>query len=210
MRFLLFSDIHGDIRKCEDLVKKSENVDIVLAAGDYGMFRKGLKEPMAVLSRIKKPTLIVHGNHESLDELKAACRGWDSAHVLHGTKIEINGFTFFGIGGATPITPFVPWSVDISEETAAELLALCPENAVLISHSPPHKCLDAISPPKKNIGSRSIKAFIERKHPLFVVCGHIHEEWNRKGTIGDVPVFNAGPFGMIFELCNSNRSGKDL
>ncbi|MBA3027770.1 MAG: serine/threonine protein phosphatase [Desulfobacteraceae bacterium] len=200
MKYLLFSDIHGDLEKCEELVKKAEKVDIVLGAGDFGSFRKGIEEPIAILSRIEKPSLLVHGNHETFDELKSACRNWKSAHVLHGTSVVINGITFFGLGGATPVTPFIPWSVDVSEEDAAELLKACPRNAVLISHSPPYKCLDAISPPKKHIGSKSIKAFIEDKDPLFVVCGHIHEAWNQKDAVGKVPVINAGPFGLIFEI----------
>jgi Icc-related predicted phosphoesterase len=199
MRYLLFSDIHGELEKCEALVKKAETVDVVLGAGDYGSFRKGLKNPLEILSRIEKPTLLVHGNHESLKELQAACKNWTSARVLHGTSFTIHGVTFFGIGGATPVTPFIPWSVDVSEEDAAKLLANCPKNAVLISHSPPYKCLDAIAPPKKHIGSKAIKACIEEKSPRFVVCGHIHEAWSQQDAVGSVPVINAGPFGLIFE-----------
>lgn len=121
MRFLLFSDVHGDIRQCNALVKKSEEVDVVIAAGDFGLFRKGISKPISVLSQITKPTLIVHGNHESLDELKTACQNWESAQILHGTSTKIDSISYFGIGGATPVTPFVPWSVDISEEDASTL-----------------------------------------------------------------------------------------
>ena len=199
MKFLLFSDIHGDIKQCKVLVKKSEEVDVVLAAGDFGLFRKSMAEPINVLSEISKPTLMVHGNHESLDALADACRNWASARILHGTSAEIDGITFFGIGGATPVTPFVPWSVDVSEADAAKMLAAGPEKSILISHSPPFNCLDAISP-RQHMGSKSIRTFIEEKQPLFVVCGHIHEEQNKQSTIGDSPIFNAGPFGIVYEF----------
>lgn len=199
MKYLLFSDVHGDLAQCESLVKKSKEVDIVIAAGDFGYFRKEISEPIGILSQIEKPAIIVHGNHESYKELKTACRNWKRVHILNGDQIEINGIIFFGIGGATPVTPFVPWSVDVSENDAAAILASCPTNCVLVSHSPPLNCLDAVNR-KKHLGSKSIRSCIEAKQPLMVVCGHIHEEWNRIDAIGRVPVINAGPFGIIYEL----------
>ena len=199
MKFLLFSDVHGDIPQCDALVKKSRHVDMVLGAGDFGLFRKGVAKTIASLSRISKPTLLVHGNHENHDELANACATWKSARILHGTSIEIDGITFFGMGGATPVTPFVPWSVDVSEKEAGKMLAMCPEKSILISHSPPFQCLDAINP-KQHLGSKSIRKFIEEKKPLFVVCGHIHEEQNKKSSINGIPIINAGPAGMIYEL----------
>lgn len=198
MKYLLVSDVHGDIAQCQLLVKKSQEVDMVLVAGDFGYFRKEIVEPIAVLSQIEKPTLIVHGNHENLEELETACCNWKSVHILNGNAIEINGISFFGIGGATPVTPFVSWSVDVSEKQAAKMLSACPKNSVLITHSPPYKCLDAISP-KRHMGSKSIRTCIERNRPLFAVCGHIHEEWNKKDAVDTIPVFNAGPYGIIYE-----------
>ena len=199
MKFLFFSDVHGDLEQCEKLVRKAEQVDIVIAAGDFSLFRKGAEKPIAVLSEIDKPAILVHGNHESLEELTAACRNWPSAHILHGTSVTIDGIPFFGIGGATPVTPFVPWSVDIPEEEAAAILSACPDNSVLISHSPPVNCLDAISP-GRHIGSKSVRDLIEKKHPRFVVCGHIHEQQNQKDLVDGITVFNAGPLGIIYEV----------
>ena len=74
MKLLLFSDVHCDVQQCERLVKLSQSVDAVVAAGDIGLVRKGLKKTIAVLQRITKPTILVPGNSESFEELQD--RAW--------------------------------------------------------------------------------------------------------------------------------------
>ncbi len=94
MRFLLFSDIHTDKSACARLVEKSRNADLVIGAGDYALFRNGLKETLAALSEIIVPTILVHGNHESHIELIAECSQYDNFYVLHGETITLNDLTF--------------------------------------------------------------------------------------------------------------------
>ncbi|MBF0113389.1 MAG: metallophosphoesterase [Desulfamplus sp.] len=119
-------------------------------------------------------------------------------HILHGTSIKIDGITFMGIGHATPITPFVSWSVDLSEENAYQLLSKPDDNFIFITHSPPFGFLDKMEN-NQHIGSKSIKRFIQESKPLFTVCGHIHECWNKEATIDGMPLINAGPKGYEFE-----------
>ncbi|MBF0257752.1 MAG: metallophosphoesterase family protein [Desulfamplus sp.] len=203
MRYLLFSDIHCDRASCKSIIRKAENADIAIGAGDYALFRKDLKMSIDLLSEIEIPTVLVPGNHETLSELTYACNGLDNFHVLHGNSVEINGVIFMGIGYAIPITPFVPWSVDLSEEDARKFLSKPvlskPDRGfVFIAHSPPFGCLDRIHG-NQNIGSKTIRAFIEKSNPSFVVCGHIHEMWNRKSHIKSIPVINCGPQGYEFK-----------
>ncbi len=199
MKFLLFSDIHCDEDACRAVVAKATQADVAIGAGDYALFRDGLQHTIDLLSQITIPTILVPGNHESYDELVAACCNWKSVHVLHDNVVQVNGVIFFGLGYATPITPFDSWSMDISEDVAEECLALCPSNSILISHSPPKDCLDSISTSRK-IGSQSVRRCIENIDLQFVVCGHIHEEFNKCEYIGGTPVINAGPFGKIYHL----------
>lgn len=197
MKYILFSDVHCDKASCELIVQKTEGADIAIGAGDFAFFRKNLKKSISFLSRIKIPTVLVPGNHESHAELMEACQGLNNFYVLHGNIVEIYGVTFVGIGCAIPMTPFISWSVDLSEENAEKLLSKPDKEFVFITHSPPFGCLDEMHN-KQSIGSKTIRTFIENSRPSFVVCGHIHERWNQQDHINGIPVINAGPKGYEF------------
>lgn len=53
------------------------------------------------------------------------------------------------------MTPFGSWSWDFTEDEADELLADCPEGAVLVSHSPPRGAAD-VSSGGDHLGSRAV------------------------------------------------------
>ncbi len=197
MKVLAFSDLHRDQDRAERLVELARGADVVLAAGDYATMRMGLEGTIEVLSAIAAPTVLVPGNAESDTELWQACTGWPSAHVLHGAAVQLEGAQFFGLGGGVPPTPF-PWSFDLSEDEAAAKLESCPEDAVLVVHSPPNGYLDEAH--GSHLGSRAILEAIERKRPALVVCGHIHQCWGSEAAIGTTPVFNVGPDGRFFEV----------
>ncbi len=69
MKFLCFSDLHRDAAAAEKLVTASQQVDVVIGAGDFATRRQGLEDTLDVLSRIEKPAVLVPGNGESVDEL---------------------------------------------------------------------------------------------------------------------------------------------
>lgn len=197
MRMLVFSDLHRDEERAQRLVEAAREADVVVGVGDYATMRRGLDDIIAVLSAISAPTVLVPGNAETDTELWQACAGWPSAHVLHGQAVALEGVEFFGLGGAVPPTPF-PWSYDLSEDEAAAKLESCPEAAVLVVHSPPKGYLDEAH--GRHLGSHSVLAAIESKHPALVVCGHVHQCWGREATIGTTPVVNVGPEGRTFDI----------
>lgn len=199
MKLLLFSDVHCDIKRCESLVDRSNDVDVVIGAGDLANFRKGLDLSIEILNRIKKPTILVPGNSESIEELSAECKNWKEATVLHGAVCRINDADFYGVGGGIPVTPFGEWSYDFTEQQARELLSDCPAGGILVTHSPPHDVLDRAWFGKK-LGSTSIRETVLEKKPLLVVCSHIHERSGRQGKLGDSVVINAGPKGITWEV----------
>ena len=213
MKLLLASDLHRDIDAARSIVGRSDDVDVVVIAGDLAIKRRGLQEMVDVLTAIERPTVLVCGNGESPDELRDACARarhsatgarWASWHVLHGEAVEIDGVTFFGLGGAVPVTPFGDWSVDLSEQEAAALLSGCPDGAVLVSHSPPQGHVDT---DRAGIhrGSWSVLEAIERTAPRLVVCGHIHDCWGERSVAGGTPVVNAGPRGVEWTLDDSQE-----
>jgi Icc-related predicted phosphoesterase len=199
MRILAFSDLHCDLDRAAQLVERSADVDAVIGAGDFASVHRGLEETIGALRGIEKPTILVPGNNETEDELRAACDGWDAAVVLHGEAyIDLVGTPFFGLGAGIPVTPW-DWSFDLDEDAAARMLAPCPEGVVLVLHSPPKGHCDQ-SGAGDHLGSEAILAAIESKQPKLAVCGHIHESWGAESTVGDTQVVNLGPDGRIFEL----------
>ena len=198
MKLLLFSDLHSDFRTASKLVERSHEVDIVIGAGDFCIGRRGLQKIIDALAKITKPSVLVPGNSESDEELKNACHGWRSAHVLHGRQAVIDGMTFFGIGGGIPITPFGSWSYDFSEDEAVELLRECPPACILVSHSPPKGVLD-LSSDGRSLGSTAVRQTVNMQMPRLVVCGHIHGSAGRTQQLDQITVINAGPGGIIYK-----------
>ena len=107
------------------------DADVVIGAGDFASIHRGLEELIDMLVVIETPTVLVPGNNETEEDLRRACEGWRAATVLHGSGTEIGGVAFYGLGGGVPTTPW-PWSFDLTEDEAAEKLADCPEEAVLV------------------------------------------------------------------------------
>lgn len=199
MRLLLFSDLHCDLDAAKRIADRSGQFDLLLGAGDFASARRHLQGTIDQLRQIQTPTVLVPGNSESFDELCEACAGWTNAHVLHGSQVSVQGVVVFGLGGAVPVTPFGSWSYDFTEEEADELLAPCPLEAILVTHSPPQGAVDRSSYGMR-LGSEAVRQTIDRCAPRLVVCGHIHESAGRHDFIGRTPVVNAGPEGVEWTL----------
>lgn len=198
MRLLLSSDIHCDIRAARELVRRAENADVLVVAGDLAVMREGLQKTVDALAETTTPTVLVAGNGESAEELRSACEGWPAARVLHGNGWTLDGVDFWGVGGAIPVTPFGAWSYDLSEEEGAALLDGCPEGVVLVTHSPPFGHVDGAGP--RHLGSHAVLDAIRRARPRLVVCGHIHGHWAEESWEGETRIVNAGPSGIWAEL----------
>jgi uncharacterized protein len=198
VKLLAFSDLHRDLAQGARLVEMAAGADVVIGAGDFASVHEGLEETIAALAAIETPTVLVPGNNETVDALRAAAAGWDGATVLHGEGATIAGTEFFGLGAGIPVTPW-EWSFDLDDEAATEMLAPCPEGAVLVLHSPPRGHCDA-SADGTEFGSPALLRGIEAKRPRLAVCGHIHESWGCESQIGATPVRNLGPAGTWIEL----------
>ncbi|WP_333559659.1 metallophosphoesterase family protein [Shimia sp. Alg240-R146] len=197
VKVLAFSDLHRAAPAARKLVEMSRDADVVIAAGDFTNHRKDLAGAMALLDGLRTPVVMVPGNNESEDELRATAP--EGAIVLHGQGAEVAGLRFFGLGYAVPVTPFKDWSCDLTEAQGAEMLAECGDVDVLISHSPPKGVVDVTSQ-GLSLGSTSVLDTIERLQPPLVVCGHIHDCWGQSAMVGASRVVNLGPVGMWFEI----------
>jgi len=198
VKLLAFSDLHRDLEGAAKLVEMSAEADAVIGAGDFASVHEGLGEAIDALAAIEAPAVLVPGNNETEDALREAAAGWGAATVLHGGGATIEGVEFFGLGAGVPVTPW-DWSFDLDEESAAEMLAPCPEGAVLVLHSPPQGHCDA-GGGGDHFGSEALLRAIEEKRPRLAVCGHIHESWGCESEIGGTPLYNLGPSGTWLEV----------
>jgi Icc-related predicted phosphoesterase len=198
VKLLAFSDLHTDLDTAERLVDASAAADVVIGAGDFASQHRGLEEAIGVLRAIEIPTVLVPGNNETEGALRDACADWQAATVLHGGGTEIDGTAFYGLGAGVPVTPW-DWSFDLTEEEAAAKLADCPENAVLVLHSPPKGHCDVDSS-GSHLGSEAELATIEAKRPVLAVCGHIHDSWGAESDVGPTHIVNLGPTGTELEV----------
>ena len=198
MKILAFSDLHRDLEQGAKLVEMSAEADVVIGAGDFASMHEGLEETVDALAGIVTPTVLVPGNNETVDALRSAAANWSAATVLHGERTTIDGTEFFGLGAGIPVTPW-DWSFDLDDEAATEMLAACPEGAVLVLHSPPRGHCDSAAD-GTSFGSPALLRAIEEKRPRLTVCGHIHESWGCESEIGSTPVRNLGPTGTWIEI----------
>jgi uncharacterized protein len=197
VKLLAFSDLHRDLGQAEKLVEMAADADAVIGAGDFASVHEGLEETIGALAAIEAPTVLVPGNNETADALREAAAVWSAATVLHGEGTAIDGVELYGLGAGVPVTPW-DWSFDLDDDAASEMLAACPEGAVLVLHSPPHGHCDS-SGGGDHFGSRALLAAIEEKRPRLAVCGHIHESWGCQSQIRDTPLYNLGPAGTWLE-----------
>jgi Icc-related predicted phosphoesterase len=183
VKLLAFSDLHRDLGQAATLVEMSAEADVVIGAGDFASVHEGLEETISALAAIDTPTVLVPGNNETEEALREAAAGWSAATVLHGAGATIDGVEFFGL----------------DDEAAAAMLAPCPQDAVLVLHSPPKGHCDS-NGGGMHFGSPALLRTIEEKRPRLAVCGHIHESWGCESRVGETPVRNLGPSGTWIEL----------
>jgi Icc-related predicted phosphoesterase len=198
VKLLTFSDLHRDLDQAAVLVEASAEADVVIGAGDFASVHEGLDETIEALAAIEAPTVLVPGNNETVDALRAATSSWGAATVLHGEGTTIDGVEFFGLGAGIPVTPW-DWSFDLEEEEATAMLEPCPEGAVLVLHSPPKGYCDAAGD-GMNFGSPALRDAIVAKRPRLAVFGHIHEAWGCESELGGTPLRNLGPKGTWLEV----------
>ncbi len=196
MKLLVFADLHSNLKILEKLVKKiqKEQPDIILCAGDLSSYGKGLPLIVKKLSQLKITTFIIHGNHESEENLNQLCS--DNIIFLHKRTYTIRNYTFFGYGGGG----FDPKDPKL-ESLIPKVKKIAKEKLIFLTHMPPYNTkLDYLPRYKKRAGSLSSLKFIKETKPILVVCGHLHENFNKHDYIGKTLVINPGPLGQVLEI----------
>ena len=196
MKILAFSDVHGDLKAIDGLVAKAKknDVDLLICAGDLTNFGMELGKIVGKLKKCGKKLLIVHGNHETGNEIRAV----ESEEViaLHDRIYLLDGYVFYGYGdGGFSL-------VDERMERAVDRIAgrMNGRKAVVVTHAPPYGTKVDKLPWAGHCGCKSVTLAAKRLKATLLICGHLHENAGVKDYIGKTVVINAGKNGVILEI----------
>ncbi len=196
MKLLLFTDVHSNKSSLDKIIKKAENSDILVCLGDLTMFQAYMKTFLKELNSVKKPVLMLPGNHESESELKNMCKEFKNIIFLHKDEYETGDLLFLAYGGGG-FAENDPRFEAISKTW--EKIIKPNQKVILLTHGPPYgTSVDIIG--KNHVGNKSYTKFIEKTQPTLALCGHLHENFYKIGRIGKTIVMNPGPDGRIYTI----------
>jgi Icc-related predicted phosphoesterase len=198
MKILCFVDLHGNAPVLKKLIEraKKDDIELVICAGDISVFGDGLNKLVGIASKIKKPFLIIPGNHEDGNEISKACKPYKNCINIHKKGFRGQGFIILGYGGGGFS------KVDKKfEKVASNFKKIIKDNekVILVTHAPPYNTeIDKIG--GNPVGNKSIRNFISEVKPNFAISGHLHENAGKKGKIGKTLVINPGYKGKIISF----------
>jgi Icc-related predicted phosphoesterase len=205
MKIIAFGDIHmaaAEVGKIPGV----EEADLLLLNGDLTNFG-GRREIRSVLDDIMGINPRVLAQFGNLDYPEINDYLEDLGLNLHGQARLVHGqVCLLGIGGSN-YTPFHTPS-EFSEAEIREIgdkafrqgleytsLAQPLNNKniplILISHAPPYNTRVDQLRNGKHVGSKAVRALIEKYQPDLCIAGHIHEA-KGSDTIIETPVYNPG------------------
>lgn len=199
MKILQASDIHGSKRSAVMVGNKAKELgaDAVLVVGDitnFGSVEEAEKILSAIFEGAHVPVLFVPGNCDPPQLLSHSPRS-PSLVNIHAKKIQVSGHTFVGVGGSKT-TPHRGTWIEFSEEELARIIEGLVGGGladwILVTHNPPMGVEVSKAGSGIDLGSASIRRFIESYRPIVVCCGHVHEA-RGISHLGETPVVNAGP-----------------
>lgn len=202
-KILAAGDIHGDTGLVKKLAKqaKDEDVDLVILAGDLTFFDMKTKNIIGPFTKLKKPVLLLHGNHESLATIDFLSEMYGpEAKNLHGySLITKDNIGVFGAGGADfGISPMSEKDFFNTLEKAYKGLKNKKiKKKIMVTHMHPFKSQAEFSGFE---GSTGIRKAIKTFKPDILLSGHIHEAEGIEEKIGKTKVINVGKKGRIIEL----------
>ena len=104
MKILAASDMHGDKKKIEQLVKKAdkEDVDLVVLCGDLTFAEADLTGIVGPFKKIDKKVIILPGNHETFATTEFLAKQYaPGVYNLHGRSVLLyNEIGIFGCGSS--------------------------------------------------------------------------------------------------------------
>jgi Icc-related predicted phosphoesterase len=204
MRIFVFSDLHCDTRRAEEIVKTQ--ADNYVLCGDPSDVGDGLREMGRALSPFGKKLLVIPGNNESEEQMGAWCEEFGFTN-FHKEILKKGAYNFAGLGQSL----FLPFSnpprdlatpgekgEDWFKKELDKFRGV--KNLLLFCHQPPiSKTLD-LTRSGVHVGSESMRKFILEEKPLYFFSGHIHECAGNKEVIGSTKCYSPGKKGILLKL----------
>ena len=213
MKFLVISDIHGNLENLEKLNPMAKEADGIIFAGDFTEFNNEATgiPALKALSKMHETIFAVRGNcdYPSLEEeFEASDISCERQLVMH------EGLAFAGSHGGSKFTGTTPNERTV-EELQSDFNIITEEgtqewdNLIVVMHNPPKDTDCDKIPGDIHVGSELSTKFIEEYKPLAVVTGHIHES-AAICKIGNTTVINPGAVleGKYALLTVSRKDGK--
>ena len=196
MKFLAFTDVHGDKKIINKLISKSKNADFLVCCGDISNFEDDLEKSLILFKKTNKKMLIIPGNHESYDSVKKLCEKYDFLINIHLRSFKFKDFIFFGFGTGG----FSQIDFEL-EEKMTKLNFNTEDKIVFITHGPPYGTkLDYLNHLESHRGSKTLTKFIRNFKPLYCISGHLHENFGKEDKINKTIILNPGRYGKIIEI----------
>ena len=197
VRIASITDLHGATAALERILDHAGPLDAVLLGGDITHFGSPIDAQRAVEVAQRKAPLVlaVVGNTDSaaIQERLA-----ELGVSLHGRGIPCGPVGLHGLSG---IPPWKRGMYGLGEEELAAALesgyaeiAGCKQH-ILLAHVPPHGLGLDLTSSGVHAGSRAVRAFVEKRRPALVLCGHVHEARGIE-KLGPSTVVNCGRGGM--------------
>lgn len=198
-RILAASDIHGNKKTIEALASQAEKgkVDLIILAGDLTLWDMETKGLIAPFAKLKKPILIMPGNHDSTELIEFLSEKYPNTKNLHGYSIKINDVGIFGVGGADFGNTAMNESEFFERLKGAHEHIKDSKKKLMVTHMHPYKSKAEFSGIK---GSKGIRKAIKEFKPDLAISGHIHEAEGLEENIYDTHIISIGRKGRIIEI----------
>ncbi len=202
MKLLAFVDMHGSLRAMEKLKEKGKRANVILCAGDISIFEQRIEYFLKEFNKLKKPFLIIPGNHEDDEHIDSISTLFGHVYNIHKKTKIIGDYLFLGYGSGG-FSVLDREFERVAKRFRKEITKLKKKNpklkTILVTHAPPYKTkLDVIE--GSHVGNKSIRLFIKETKIDMVVCGHLHENAGKEEKIGKTRIINPGMFGRLITM----------
>ncbi len=195
MKIIALPDLHGGIQYLQKIGGALSAVDVVLLVGDFvnGDSTEDATAFVTSVQQFNSTILAVPGNWEK-DQVSAYLTregiNLDRHHLV------LDHIAFAGVGASLKSPVATPNEITESEfeqflDEASQGLDLT-STWVLVCHEPPYQTICDKALFDLHVGSKAVRAFIEKAQPAICFTGHIHEGVGIE-RIGHTQVVNPGP-----------------
>ncbi|MDO9264127.1 MAG: metallophosphoesterase family protein [Desulfosalsimonadaceae bacterium] len=181
------ADIHADLKRIEHIRGEvsAHHPDVLVIAGDVINYVHPEKT-FAQLNDLSLPVVMVRGNSDP-GYIENHTVKFPNLAFLHLNRVTVKSVAFTGISGTIPL-PFRNRVRLFEKDLMQRVFPLIDAQTIVVVHPPPWGILDQVMG-RFHSGSKLVRDLVEKKQPMLLICGHIHEAAGI-GTIGRTTVVN--------------------